>query len=45
VNITGKDHRRRVMRDLQCDYRDHPSQGQLSARKDWANEKRKERAR
>lgn len=45
VMITGRDHRRRVMRDQHCDFRDHPSPGQISARKDWANQKRKERAR
>lgn len=44
VQITGRDHRRRVMRDMQCDFRDHPSPGQTSARKDWANERRKERS-
>lgn len=41
VEITGRDHRRRVMRDLQCDHRDPPSTGDISARKDWAAEARK----
>lgn len=45
VMITGRDHRRRVMRDQKCDFRDHPSEGQLSARRDWANEIRKDRQR
>lgn len=45
VMVTGREHRRRVMRDQQCDFRDHPSPGQISARKDWANQQRKERAR
>lgn len=45
VEITGRDHRRRVMRDLQMDYRDHMSIGDRTARLDKCNEQRKERAR
>lgn len=41
VEITGRDHRRRVMRDLGMDFRDHPSPGDTTARKDRCNEARK----
>lgn len=43
VAITGRDHRRRVMRDQQCDFRDHPSPGDRSARVDRCMEQRRER--
>lgn len=43
--ITGRDHRRRVMRTLGADFKDHMSAGDISARKDWANERRRERSR
>jgi len=47
VHVTGKQHRRRVMRDLGFDFRDHMSKGDQSMRLDKVNEarKRKERAR
>lgn len=45
VEITGRDHRRRVMRDLKCDHRERPRPGDMSARADRCNELRKERAR
>lgn len=45
VHITGRDHRRRVMRDLCCDFRDHPRPGDKSARRDRMHEAKKEMAR
>lgn len=45
VFVTGRDHRRRVMRDLSADFRDHPSKGDTSARKDWAAQTKREQAR
>lgn len=44
VFITGRDHRRRVMRDLQCDFRDHMSKGDRSARLDKINQQRRDRS-
>lgn len=44
VHITGRDHRRRVMRDLSCDFRDHMSPGDRSVRRDRAETIRKARA-
>lgn len=41
VEVTGRQHRQRVMRDLGMDFRDHPSKGDLNARKDKCNEVRK----
>lgn len=43
--ITGRDHRRRVMKTLGMDFKDHMSKGDQSARKDWAADRRRERAR
>lgn len=45
VEVTGRDHRRRVMRDMKVDYRERPSPGDRSARIDRMMEKRKERMR
>jgi hypothetical protein len=45
VEITGRDHRRRVMRDMQVDFKDHPSKGDLDARRDRCMEIRKEAVR
>lgn len=45
VEVTGRQHRQRVMRDLKVDYRDRPSPGDLSARRDKMMERRKERLR
>jgi len=42
VEVTGRDHRRRIMRDMQVDFKDHMSQGDLTARKDRAMQTRKE---
>ena len=41
VDITGRQHRQRVMRDLKVDYRDPPSKGDRSARIDKMMEKRR----
>lgn len=45
VAITGRDHRRRVMREMKCDYRDHMSKGDQSARIDRAQAAKAERSR
>ncbi len=45
VEVTGRDHRRRVMRDLNCDHRDPPSKGDISARRDWAAQQRASKGR
>jgi putative FmdB family regulatory protein len=45
VEITGRDHRRRVMRDLKCDHRDPPRPGDLSARRDRIADRLRERRR
>lgn len=41
--ITGKHQRRRVMRDLKMDFRDHMSIGDRTARKDKSSDMRRER--
>ena len=43
VFVTGRNHRRRVMREFNCDFRDHPSRGDESARVDKAYENKKAR--
>jgi len=43
VVVTGRDHRRRVMRDMKVDHREPPSRGDLSARRDKMMERRRER--
>lgn len=42
--ITGLGHRRQVMRGCNFDYRDHPSPGEQSARRDRLNDRRKAEA-
>lgn len=42
VMVTGKMHRRRVMRDLGMDFKDHMSKGDQTARIDKAMERRRE---
>ena len=41
VEITGRDQRRRVMRDLKCDHRDPPKKGDVSTRLDRVHAQRK----
>lgn len=42
VEVTGRDHHRRLLRDMNAVQRDPPSKGDISARKDWAAQARKE---
>lgn len=42
VDITGRDHRRRVMRDLHCDHRELPTKGDKSARRDKIEQRKRE---
>jgi len=43
VEVTGRDQRRRVMNGLHVDFRDHPSKGDESARRDKCEAMRKSR--
>lgn len=45
VEVTGRDHRRRVMRDNALDYRDIPRPGDRTARQDKIHERKREEAR
>lgn len=45
VEITGREHRRRVMRGLSMDFKDHPSAGDESARLDKEADKEKKMTR
>ena len=45
VEVTGRQQRQRVMRDLKADFRERPSPGERSARRDKAHERRKEQSR
>lgn len=41
--VTSWGQRRRIMREQKADHRDPPRPGDISARRDWANERRKTR--
>jgi hypothetical protein len=42
--VTSFGHRETVRKSLGLDWKDQPSEGDMSARKDWAHEQRKQRS-